>query len=126
VIVGGWETGYIGLFRQRRVHHKPPLRRNLLPSQFEMIGVRAEEHGGGEGWIGGAFDGELFTHYLLSARLVTGLTALLPALRIIAFVRPKRTLRAACATCNYNLTGNTSGTCTECGTPVPSKPGVIA
>jgi hypothetical protein len=24
-----------------------------------------------------------------------------------------------CLTCGYNLTGNTSGTCPECGTPVP-------
>jgi hypothetical protein len=31
-----------------------------------------------------------------------------------------------CPTCNYDLTANTSGTCPECGTPVPSKPEGIA
>ena len=31
-----------------------------------------------------------------------------------------------CRTCGYDLTGNTSGTCPECGTPVPSKSEVIA
>jgi hypothetical protein len=25
----------------------------------------------------------------------------------------------SCQSCGYNLTGNTSGTCPECGTPVP-------
>jgi hypothetical protein len=34
--------------------------------------------------------------------------------------------RAKCSTCGYNLTGNTSGVCPECGTPVPSKPEAIA
>jgi hypothetical protein len=27
-----------------------------------------------------------------------------------------------CNSCGYNLTGNTSGTCPECGTPVPKEP----
>lgn len=26
-----------------------------------------------------------------------------------------------CPDCAYNLTGNTSGTCPECGTPIPPK-----
>src|ERR1043166_984271 len=26
-----------------------------------------------------------------------------------------------CAYCNYNLTGNTTGICPECGTPIPKK-----
>ncbi|MCG8403573.1 MAG: hypothetical protein MI923_00100 [Phycisphaerales bacterium] len=26
-----------------------------------------------------------------------------------------------CATCGYNLTGNASGICPECGTPIPDK-----
>jgi len=31
------------------------------------------------------------------------------------------TAPGACATCGYNLTGNVSGRCPECGTPVPSS-----
>ena len=27
-----------------------------------------------------------------------------------------------CRKCGYNLTGNVSGVCPECGTPIPSKP----
>ena len=32
---------------------------------------------------------------------------------------PKRLKPGVCPTCSYNLTGNISGTCPECGTPVP-------
>ena len=31
-----------------------------------------------------------------------------------------------CPSCGYNLTGNTSGVCPECGTPVPRSPKTIA
>jgi hypothetical protein len=37
-----------------------------------------------------------------------------------------RVLNCCCIACGYNLTGNASGVCPECGTPVPSKPEVIA
>jgi hypothetical protein len=33
--------------------------------------------------------------------------------------RPKR---GCCAKCNYDLTGNVSGRCPECGTPIPGAP----
>ncbi|HXE51970.1 MAG TPA: hypothetical protein VN541_03100 [Tepidisphaeraceae bacterium] len=38
--------------------------------------------------------------------------------------RAKRYLiaRHRCARCGYDLTGNTSGVCPECGTPVPRNP----
>ena len=46
-------------------------------------------------------------------------TAPLPA---VWLVRARRTARrrrlALCLTCGYNLTGNTSGTCPECGAAV--------
>ena len=38
-------------------------------------------------------------------------------------VRAKPTVKDnKCPACGYNLTGNTSGVCPECGTAVPSKP----
>ena len=50
------------------------------------------------------------------------LTALLPALWLWRYRRDRR-LRSDgmphCAKCDYNLTGNVSGVCPECGTPIP-------
>lgn len=44
--------------------------------------------------------------------------AILPA--AWAMSRPEqRRRRGLCVTCAYDLTGNTSGTCPECGTPIP-------
>lgn len=40
-------------------------------------------------------------------------------------IRRLRSATHLCIACGYNLTGNTSGTCPECGTPVPSKPEAI-
>jgi predicted amidophosphoribosyltransferase len=33
----------------------------------------------------------------------------------------RRRLRGLCGKCGYNLTGNTSGVCPECGTPIAAK-----
>ena len=38
----------------------------------------------------------------------------------------RRQLESFCTACGYDLTGNTSGVCPECGTPVQSKPEGIA
>jgi len=35
--------------------------------------------------------------------------------------RHRRRRRGLCAQCGYNLTGNTSGICPECGTPIPKE-----
>lgn len=45
-------------------------------------------------------------------------TATLP----LFFLRRPRPDYPACPTCSYNLTGNVSGLCPECGTPIPSTP----
>jgi hypothetical protein len=43
--------------------------------------------------------------------------ALLPALKLLGLVvRVRRKARFNCIECGYNLTGNTSGVCPECGT----------
>jgi hypothetical protein len=49
--------------------------------------------------------------------ILTGYLALL-ALR---FVRARRIKPGHCNQCGYSLTGNTSGVCPECGTPVAGK-----
>jgi len=46
------------------------------------------------------------------------LFAVLPASRITTILQQRHTDREhLCPTCGYNLTGNTSGVCPECGTP---------
>jgi hypothetical protein len=48
---------------------------------------------------------------------ITVLASLLPSYWVIARVLRHRVGR--CIACGYSLTGNTSGTCPECGTPIP-------
>ena len=49
-----------------------------------------------------------------------------PAWWILRWRATPRHFVASCRKCFDNLTGNTSGTCPECGTRVPSKPEIIA
>ena len=49
------------------------------------------------------------------------LFALLPCLWAIRLYRKWSVREGHCPHCNYNLTGNTSGVCPECGTRVPNK-----
>ena len=53
-------------------------------------------------------------------------TIVLPALWFIRFPWKKRRVTGFCFNCGYSLTGNTSGICPECGTPVAEKVGVKA
>jgi hypothetical protein len=51
------------------------------------------------------------------------LAAVLPCWRVLSgFNRSRQIAGSLCVACNYNLTGNTSGTCPECGTSVPKAP----
>ena len=49
--------------------------------------------------------------------------AILPLVRIALFVwhRKRRPSTTRCARCSYDLTGNISGICPECGTKVPAN-----
>ena len=46
------------------------------------------------------------------------LFAILPVHRYLTHIRRIRTRTQSCISCGYNLTGNTSGTCPECGTTI--------
>lgn len=46
--------------------------------------------------------------------------ALLEAMLLYRWL-PRRRAKGVCAACGYNLTGNVSGICPECGTPVPQS-----
>jgi hypothetical protein len=63
---------------------------------------------------------------LIPGWLPACLLALLPALRIIAIVRARRRawrhVLGYCIRCDYDLIGNVSGVCPECGTPI-TRPG---
>ena len=51
------------------------------------------------------------------------LTVILPAIWLWRYRRDRRMPTDGmphCATCDYNLTGNVSGICPECGTPIPA------
>ncbi|HSZ54660.1 MAG TPA: hypothetical protein VK797_03310 [Tepidisphaeraceae bacterium] len=52
--------------------------------------------------------------------LIVVLTAILPAVWLRR--RLSRLAFGVCPACSYNLTGNTSGVCPECGTPIPKAP----
>ena len=53
---------------------------------------------------------------------------LLPSVWLLNVIRLTYSTRAGngCRHCGYNLTGNTSGTCPECGTTIPGEPEEIA
>jgi len=52
------------------------------------------------------------------------LAAIMSFLPLVWVIRDRRQKPGHCANCGYNLTGNVSGTCPECGTPVAGKVGV--
>jgi len=64
------------------------------------------------------------TWVMFPFRLYAAVFLLLPALRFVIFPTLKRIRRplpaGLCRKCRYDLTGNTSGICPECGSPTPS------
>jgi hypothetical protein len=65
-----------------------------------------------------------FRYFTLSRAALLILTSIVPALWIgFAVYRRRAIAPGACSICGYNLTGNTSGVCPECGTAVAGKLG---
>ena len=67
--------------------------------------------------------------YIDRTRYVLPAFALFSGTWVFAAIRRRRrwlSRDTTCFQCRYSLTGNTSGTCPECGTPVPSKSEGIA
>jgi hypothetical protein len=59
---------------------------------------------------------------LLPYWLAFSLFLMISALGVIQRRRICPSEIGVCVRCRYNLTGNTSGICPECGTPVPKEP----
>jgi hypothetical protein len=65
-----------------------------------------------------ASDRDVFTTRLLGVcSLIAGVSLFIRWRRRVA--AKSRSDRGLCPVCSYDLTGNTSGICPECGTPVP-------
>jgi hypothetical protein len=64
----------------------------------------------------------------LTAQVLLGLVGSVALFRaqLAADERRHRISLGKCAACSYDLTGNTSGVCPECGRPVAGKAGVEA
>ena len=52
--------------------------------------------------------------------LVPLLMVFMPTVLLIRYRRRHAMLPGLCQRCGYNLTGNTSGVCSECGAPIAS------
>jgi len=82
--------------------------------------------GRGNGWHGFALDaslnepGRTEATVLLPWWVITTFFVLLPAIQIMRCWRGRGVVPGTCVACGYNLTGNASGVCPECGTLVPA------
>ena len=65
--------------------------------------------------IGIYFEGLKTTLMLVSSSLLIGMFVAIPT--AILWWLDRRYRKGCCQKCGYNLTGNVSGTCPECGTP---------
>jgi hypothetical protein len=103
---GGWEHGdpmWIAHTRDRMT--------------FRVVGVDRElrfDPVTGATWNSGCVRLEILDKYLVA------LTASLPSIRLIVLARRRREKRrmgaaGRCSSCSYDLTGNVSGVCPECG-----------
>ena len=97
------------------------LRIGSVYTDDRMYGIRQREHPVVY-WNSAAYDSPRNWITEISLWEVTGGFAVLPACwLLLRFIRrSNRHSVGICSSCSYILTGNTSGVCPECGTPVPS------
>jgi hypothetical protein len=103
------------------------------PGGFDLtltVGPATGNFGVGVDWYGGLANLSTtnFRYYLafIPSWEILGLLGLYPAVVLVSSIarrvrRHRRRLRGLCAQCGYNLTGNVSGTCPECGQGVEGK-----
>ena len=59
--------------------------------------------------------------WFLNVAFTAGLFGTIVAIPLRRYRRRSRRKAYQCLTCGYNLTGNESGVCPECSTPVPKR-----
>jgi len=82
------------------------------PSVFACVGIAALNYRGmGDVWNEGHW-------FVVALWLLILLTSLAPTWQVLVYFRRRQCIRGSrCTVCGYDLTGNTSGVCPECGTP---------
>jgi hypothetical protein len=76
-----------------------------------------------EEWINTPWDGKWYGESSLPLWVPASVfLSIAVAIRLAPRFLRKSRFAGLCLACGYNLTGNTSGTCPECGTPVPKEP----
>lgn len=91
----------------------------LAIHEVAMAGILLESKGLGLLWA-------LLRTYAATVAIMDVLLASPAALLVaggVAFGWPKMPPPGFCVSCGYNLTGNASGTCPECGITIPRSPG---
>lgn len=76
----------------------------------------------GQRGAGGTSVGNLFVHWRSERPLVRLVVALAVPALILSLVRPRPHPAGSCAACGYDLTGNVSGRCSECGATFAPEP----
>jgi hypothetical protein len=87
------------------------------PPQFSWAGFAANDS---------TRQGIRFVQLVVPQWLIALATAVLPAIWVLRAGRRLRASHPQCTVCLYNLTGNTSGVCPECGTAVAGNAGANA
>ena len=107
------EACFLLAFTTMFVWHRPPVRRMtvwltflacLLPHPLLWL------------WLAQGWD----RHLVLSLAAIAVQFAFFGAAGIYQFMHRPR--KGRCVQCDYDLTGNVSGRCPECGTPIPGAP----
>jgi hypothetical protein len=115
-VVGGYFAAYPpgrprGVYE---LHHHVSRARGSYTERTGALGFAVARSSPGEGVVWR--EGRVPCWFLL---LVFGAVPLLRASRALAATRSRR--RGHCAACGYNLTGNVSGVCPECGAPIATR-----
>lgn len=103
----------------RWIQHNPPATQPATYYRHGLLGITAEQCDlvNGPQYAGGpiVYHGT-YAYVQVSFWWLLSLTMLMPILWLLRRIRSHPRPSGFCETCGYNLTGNVSGVCPECGT----------